>query len=117
MTPEQITKAVAELANITVDKIEGRKSYECVPQRGSPDDEYRLVLDLDSRDAIIGVIEKHSEIQARVAHFLHWEFWDNEIELETTERSEMQAYIRFGFLATPAQLCEALLRATNKWID
>lgn len=55
---------------------------------------------LTSRDAIISVIEKQGEgVSETVKEFL------------------IKQNVRPTFLATPPQLCEALLRATGKWIE
>jgi len=56
---------------------------------------------LTSRDAIVSVIEKQKSfiqraINDRLKHITDW---------------------GFTYLATPSQLCEALLRATGNWIE
>ena len=70
---------------------------------------------LTSRDAIVPVIEKQStnirlEIGIQLAIMrreLHGYPTDNNVE----------GWIIVALIATPFQLCEALLRATNKWKD
>ncbi len=54
---------------------------------------------LSSRDAIIPVIERQGNIQL--------------IESSCVMKYKLRSILE----ATPAQLCETLLRATNKWIE
>lgn len=69
-------------------------SLECI------DGKQLLPPYLTSRDAIVPVVEKQPpHVQYQVHKFLG--------ELE----------IRYRWLATPRQLCEALIRATGKWVD
>lgn len=58
---------------------------------------------LTSRDAICGVIEKHGQIVM------------TEIGMYLFEQSRTKTVSEAIFTATPAMLCEALLRVTNKW--
>lgn len=102
MTDTEIIKAVAELDGWKFG--EGRMAAFCQP----PPYEFGVVTHdklpsyLTSLDAIVPVIEKQDEWAQR--HFI-------EALQDTTEEISV---IKL-FLATPRQLCEALLRATGKW--
>jgi len=56
---------------------------------------------LHSRDAITGLVERQTE----------------EIQAEMVMHLRSMGFSRILFLATSAQLCEALLRAINLWKD
>lgn len=92
MKDQDIIKAISELAG---DKLPECNCSDCL---GS---EYNY---LTSRDAIVPVIEKQS---ARVCCEIAQQFID--------EHKSTQALMLNLLLATPRQLCEALLRATNLW--
>ena len=92
-------KAIAELDGLIYDStcnVTGGLMFKHAPQRTRYCPDY-----LTSRDAIVSVIEKQKSfiqraINDRLKHITDW---------------------GFTFLATPSQLCEALLRATGNWIE
>ncbi len=96
MTPEQQIKALAELdgwTDLTISRPFNTLCGRWMGQLPSKVPNYH-----ESYDAIIPLIQKQTaEIQSDVSFFL-----PDEVN---------------GFTATPAQLCEALLRATGKWIE
>jgi hypothetical protein len=105
MKPKDQIKAIAELDGRYVDGITtDGDCYETIPQRGSPDDDIEVFRYLTSRDAIVPVIEKQG--WEMIAYIM--------LELFNKERNPD---LRYSCLATPSQLCEALLRATGKWVD
>lgn len=107
MKPELQIKALAELANLKYDRIEGSRLYETIPQRGSPDDDEQLLIDFNSYDAIIPLIQKQSRA---VKELICANTWWTEFGTDISDMVNMLE-------ATPAELCEALLRATGKWTD
>jgi len=92
-------KAIAELDGLIYDStcnVTGGLMFKHAPQRTRYCPDY-----LTSRDAIVSVIEKQKSfiqraINDRLKHITDW---------------------GFTYLATPSQLCEALLRATGNWIE
>jgi len=102
MKTEDIIKAVAELDGRYADGVTTNgECYESVPQRGSPDDGIEVFRYLNSLDVIVPVIRNQTCAVQRLM---------NELLKDVTDWN-------FTYLATPAQLCEALLRATGKWKD
>ncbi len=117
MTPDQIIKAVAEL-----DEPHQKWEHILDPDCKTHVVGYRYPAHrgyiaakpyLSSRDAIIPVIEKRVKGLNQMNKFLS---------------SLCKKDFQFGMLltegevfylltSTPAQLCEALLRATNRWIE
>ena len=81
-------------------------------------DWHRLPSYLTSRDAIIPLVEKVLErgemerLFARELHKLVFKFPLNWGDVQSVVDS-----LRMFLYTTPAQLCEALLRATGKWVD
>ncbi len=101
MTEHEIIKAVAELDGITPIWFEGNKAWVA----GFTDDssiDFKPYL--TSRDAIVPVIEKLGAADQRIVAF----------KLIGCAGS-FEEIARQAMLATPSQLCEALLRATGKW--
>jgi hypothetical protein len=85
---------------------------------GVPIDETELPLYLTSHDAIVPVIEKwiNNNIE-RTTLFIDALCW-----VVVAQRPPLASPPSYNFIwlllrATPRQLCEALLRATNKWKD
>ncbi len=138
MTPDQIIKAVAELDGFKIEELDhpqlrhrtifrvknrdgrlllhkwttyGECDSERIGSRGLEEhhsgydfQDLRDVVKalppyLSSRDAIIPVIERRGNIQL--------------IESSCVMKYKLRSILE----ATPAQLCEALLRAANKWIE
>jgi len=104
MTPDEQIKAVAELDgwmwceknhqdNIS-EKFSIEKKVWYNPLKDHWLSEYELPPYLTSRDAIVPVIEKH---------------WTSDVREIMLNRQSV--------LSTPAQLCEALLRAAGRWTD
>lgn len=111
MKPEFQIKALAELDGWT-----GVYSGSCQIVGYSPNS--GLLWDvpdyLTSYDAIIPLIQKQSEhVKKQLADFL------GEIALPDYDGSDEFHYSVLHYLicAKPTQLCEALLRATGKWIE
>ena len=106
MTPEDQIKAIAELDGWTDVKfyVLGHKPDGITALARSRSADYRCDLPdyLTSRDAIVPVIEKQSE-------GIQWSVFAKMAEIVDSEKP--------AYLATPSQLCEALLRATGKWIE
>ena len=98
MTQEQQTKALAELDGWNYDGLDfaNREQYsQCGLTRCLCD----LPEYLTSYDAIIPLIQKqdlHGEVLDALGDMRHSGYYTQ---------------------ATPAQLCEALLRATNRWTE
>ena len=115
MKPQDIIKAIAELdddkpmivqdhvGNISLDYfVEGERFMR---RKGN----YLL-----SRDAIVPVIEKHTKKES-----VSNDFFDSLGKVIARVKPRKSLYIeqREMQFATPSQLCEALLRATGKWIE
>jgi len=119
MTPQDQIKAIAELDGWTTDTRDGRGWHwvkDGIDQTGiSNPPPY-----LDSRDAIVPVIEKQS-----LAGLLGDRYNFGEQLMKTLGLGFTRNAADFDFFyvaervakATPSQLCEALLRATGKWKD
>ena len=95
-------KAIAELDGLIYDStcnVTGGLMFKHAPQRTRYCPDY-----LTSRDAIVSVIEKQPPkvLHQMYKHLCDW--FDGE---------SPENWIK----ATPSQLCEALLRATGKWIE
>jgi hypothetical protein len=119
MKPQDIIKAIAKLDGWTrkpefdylaqLPTWDPRKILEQWEKDGSLTD--KLPPYLTSRDAIVPVIEKQDYgTQLRFIREL--------AKIVIADRwHERENYAMQLLKATPFQLCEALLRATNKWIE
>lgn len=113
MTTPEIIKAVAELDgwNSTQYLVD---SKETVSFEERLENEPGFVPDyLHSYDAIIPVIEKQfCGDESGEAEFIHW------LSVAINSGFIKSKLISFSLLvATPLQLCEALLRSVGKWKD
>jgi hypothetical protein len=117
MKPQDIIKAIAELDG-WLDVKEYIYNYDYMGDNGElkqvqgrdPLDLGRLQTlksYLTSRDAIVPVIEKH--YPDKVAQELG-KMLANQFKTANVTIAQIMC-------ATPSQLCEALLRATGKWVD
>ena len=116
MKPQDIIKSIAELAEIIKpngELIEGYCWYKgfiwTTDGAGIPDEIWDVTR---SRDAIVPVIEKVFNQQG-------WEKFTEELRkvLKIDYAMRELFIVKYVILATPSQLCEALLRATGKWTD
>ena len=115
MTPEDQIKVIAELDGWTDVKfyVLGHKPDGITALARSRSADYRCDLPdyLTSRDAIVPVIEKQSdEVLIDFIRIL----LEDVLRQPHAGRYTQQLSI---LLAIPSQLCEALLRATGKWIE
>lgn len=97
MTEQEQFLAMAELDGKSV-QMEGCSCPQCLE---------RHQMNYSTRDAVIGVIEKQDRNIARAVCG-----WLSDKDVDWCVEDAMAA-----LLATPAQLREALLRATGKWKD
>lgn len=75
---------------------------------------------LTSRDAIVPVIEKHPlEVKRKVVHIVSDLFYSSKDEKNQWYNGgwRVDCKAMACLFSTPSQLCEALLRATGKWIE
>jgi hypothetical protein len=75
---------------------------------------------LTSRDAIVPVIEKHPlEVKRKVVHIVSDLFYSSKDEKNQWYNGgwHVDCKAMACLFSTPSQLCEALLRATGKWIE
>jgi hypothetical protein len=126
MTTEQQIIAIAELDGKL---LPGEYAAECCPiencgigayvngicKRGFP-------CYLTSRDAIVPAIEKVCKHDVSILEkFASFAIQSKIVVLEDGRPFNTDLFDEYGWsgfiFATPAQLCEALLRATNKWVD
>lgn len=120
MTKEQQIKAIAELDGWT--EVGSHKpfgfSFFCLSGKHNKDnyDFHPLKDYLQSRDAIVSVIEKQGIAVMEGVLMQLWNIFDKTISHGTHFYgfSELRKQTLIMF-ATPAQLAEALLRATGKW--
>jgi hypothetical protein len=111
MKPESQIKAIAELDGFKFNHL-GRWQAPNLKPYHNINHDYPLSY-LTSRDAIIPVIEKcviNTEIEMKFNYALYALLPKREDEIHG------MTYV-MAVLATPAQLTEALLRATGKWIE
>ena len=121
MKEQDIIIAIAELDGASNIRMSTR--WECTdpPQEpkvliaewGNLKNKYPIPPYLTSRDAIVPVIEKQTyTTKARIIRSLQPEIeWDIFGVSDRVVIQELESLL----LAPPSQLCEALLRATNKW--
>lgn len=121
MTPQDQIKALAELDGCHI-AAENSQGFNLVLKNGDvvtvwndetvDGDKNRYCEKLrTSYDAIIPLIQKQPKtVREQIAINL-WAVHDID-----SDWAEQEAWAQ-NFLTTPAQLCEALLRATNKWKD
>lgn len=111
MRPERIIEEVAKLDgwflhgrnSLIMYKTSDNKPDGCVTEE-SHIEAQKLSRYLTSRDAIVPVIEEQErKIRRRIATLF--------FSVNNDEKDNMLKLLT----ATPSQLCEALLRATNKW--
>lgn len=114
MTDTEIIKAVAELDGGT--NFRQSTPWECwdepprIREVCSRDGKVIEVPNyLTSRDAIIPVIEKQKN-NIKIVFSVALSEVTNALDCETLAEEQLRM-----ILATPRQLCEALLRATGKW--
>jgi hypothetical protein len=120
MTPEQITKAVAELdgfENVDIYIKRGPIPFCISVLQGTRDglgesqdtlgrEMFVIPQYLTYRDAIVPVIEKQD--------------YTTRVEIVAWFKKQSQSNLSCALdilKATPPQLCEALLRATGKWVE
>jgi hypothetical protein len=125
MTPEDQIKAIAELDgwtnihNANTMAIGGIwRGYPPTGQIiGKPE---LLPPYLISRDAIVPVIEKHPlEVKRKVVNIVSDLFYSSKDEKNQWYNGgwRVDCKAMACLFSTPSQLCEALLRATGKWIE
>jgi hypothetical protein len=112
MTPQNQIKAIAELKRY--------KPYQdgWLNENGSWVSNDMMGLCLTSRDAIVPVIQKLNPVIGNESEYRFVQCLCEAIP-GITRKGELNFPEIFHLLiyATPPQLCEALLRATGKWIE
>jgi hypothetical protein len=120
MTPEDQIKAIAELDGW---KLTGRWFLPPNNYDGKQDnnrDENGCPNYLTSRDAIVLVIEKYPlDVKRKVVHIVSDLFYSSKDKKNQWYNGgwRVDCKAMACLFSTPPQLCEALLRATGKWIE
>ena len=118
MNPTDQIRAIAELDGWKfVPSHDSSLTGRAIPEHWVNDDEYDKIWVesafpkyLTSYDAIIPVIQK------QFIHIYQWLDFERSLALVLGVCTTI-LYGRDALKATPAQLCEALLRATGKWTE
>ena len=133
MTPEDQIKAIAELEKWYVvqnddglwslhnkEKCVGCYGWETEDGAWGALSRYGYDEMTTSRDAIVPVIEKHPlEVKRKVVHIVSDLFYSSKDEKNQWYNGgwRVDCKAMACLFSTPPQLCEALLRATGKWIE